>query len=359
MSINDCENKFDQTDPRKVSSSSVIWDGEDIPCLGICKGANLTNLELAIINKVCAVDESIDLSTVTLCQSFIDALGNKDKTVANLFQILFDYNCTIPQLLNGVDNKITSLTKLTLNLACLSDRAPSIITINSVFQLIIDTICELKSDYEDFKYSMIDTINTIVNEKITEYINSISVTPYDTMPKGTTIIYNGNLVGKFDSTGKGIPGTQFEKWAICNGANNTKDRRGFVSVMATKNLGNNPLDQIISPSGTVLPVEFNTSIGDKGGSYSITLTTQNLPSHTHGIGITINDPGHSHTFDKANYEASEQGTTTKNLGSLSTKTTSKEYTGITATGTISPTGSGEAFDIRTPFIADVYIEKIF
>jgi len=64
-------------------------------------------------------------------------------------------------------------------------------------------------------------------------------------------------------------------WALCNGSNGTPDLR----------------DRFIVGSGTTY------SIGDTGGEASHTLTSDEMPSHTHPIGTSISS-GSSNTVDE-------------------------------------------------------------
>ena len=87
--------------------------------------------------------------------------------------------------------------------------------------------------------------------------------------------------------------------------------------------------------------DFNTS-GKTGGAKTVTLTTQNLPPHSHGV----TDPGHSHYFgvmvegDKEELVGPEGITRTRSFAK-----TTKNTTGIT----IKNTGGGQAVDKMPPY----------
>lgn len=90
----------------------------------------------------------------------------------------------------------------------------------------------------------------------TEWINKV-------FPKGTILMFNGES--------SDIP----ECWAICDGTNNTPNLIGKF-------------------------IKAGLSSGEEGGSEEITLTVDNLPSHTHTIqsgSITTSSDGeHSHSY---------------------------------------------------------------
>lgn len=120
------------------------------------------------------------------------------------------------------------------------------------------------------------------------------------------------------------------------------------------------------------------SIGAAGGSATNSLIVANLPSHSHTgttnsstTGISINDPGHSHT----QYEARDDGNISNQAGQYppgdantgfeeSPPQTGTSTTGITLNDnghthsfTTSSVGSGTSFSILNPYIALTFIIK--
>lgn len=143
-------------------------------------------------------------------------------------------------------------------------------------------------------------------------------------------------------------------WYLCNGANGTPDLR----------------DRFIVGAGSTY------AVGATGGSASTTLTTANLPAHTHAITATtdsagahthtITDPGHTHGYTAA---AGQNNVYPGNNGGAyaTAATTASATTGIsinsagahthTITASASSVGSGTAFDTRPPYYALAYIMK--
>lgn len=90
-----------------------------------------------------------------------------------------------------------------------------------------------------------------------------------------------------------------------------------------------------------------TVLGTSGGNSTVTLSTSNLPSHSH----TITDPGHNHTT----LAPDSIVTTGTDPGGVTTGgTTGTSATGITATNN---TGSGAAFSILPPYACVTYMIK--
>jgi microcystin-dependent protein len=122
----------------------------------------------------------------------------------------------------------------------------------------------------------------------------------------------------------------------------------------------------------------NRTLGDKVGAESVTLTTNELPAHTHtgttdssgSHTHTINDPGHTHSQttindDFNNSGANPPGFTADSAGSMTWNNINSSTTGITLnaagnhthTFTTNSTGSGNAFSLMQPtlFIGNVFI----
>jgi len=115
------------------------------------------------------------------------------------------------------------------------------------------------------------------------------------------------------------------------------------------------------------------NLGQTGGAETHTLTTSQMPSHTHSATTntagnhfhTINDPGHSHVFQKPqsqNLGFGQQGNVTDGMQSYNTSTS---FTGIsinpagahTHTVTINSEGSGGSHNNMQPFLVVNYIIK--
>jgi len=118
-------------------------------------------------------------------------------------------------------------------------------------------------------------------------------------------------------------------WYLCDGANGTPDLR----------------DRFVIGAGSTY------SVGSTGGATTRTLTTNELPSHSHTA--TVTDPGHNHTLGYSTQLLQGGG-----LGALvqtSSINTGTSTTGITVAN--STTGSGAAFNILNPYYALAYVMK--
>ncbi|MCB8816151.1 hypothetical protein [Desulfosporosinus shakirovi] len=169
----------------------------------------------------------------------------------------------------------------------------------------------------------------------------------------------------------GAIGTIPDTWTLCDGTNGTPDLR----------------DRFIVGAGSTY------AIGNTGGSVAVTLTSEQLPSHSHGIGTLATNSTGNHRHDKGtfvnsttgahqhSYDTKIEGTVTK-VGTgayegayveeearLTKSAGSHTHTlsgysgyegthGHTLSGSTASIGSGSTHENRPPYLALAYIMKL-
>ena len=111
----------------------------------------------------------------------------------------------------------------------------------------------------------------------------------------------------------------------------------------------------------VLAAGDSYSVNNTGGEKTVTLRTTDLPNHHHLV--SINDPGHIHSYVAGTETDTSSGYNTSKIKRLETKTTSRSYTGITATATTIRDTSNNSFnqtsiDNMPPYIVKYCWERI-
>jgi hypothetical protein len=164
---------------------------------------------------------------------------------------------------------------------------------------------------------------------------------------GTTIQTYDNLygiIGTQPASGATIPAGLISMWSgsigsipsgwyLCDGSNGTP----------------NLTDRFIIGAGSTY------AVNGTGGVSSVTLTTNNMPSHTHTATSTVTDPGHVHSNGVANYtNPAGSGGGSASGGAANT---GSAVTGITVATTITAAGSGTSFSILNPYYALAFIQK--
>jgi microcystin-dependent protein len=127
-------------------------------------------------------------------------------------------------------------------------------------------------------------------------------------------------------------------WALCNGSNGTPDLRNRFIVGAGSSY----------------------SVGATGGSSTVTLSTAQMPKHTHTI--TVTDDGHYHTMsNRGGLMSGSAGWYDFTTGTTSSSIIGQAFTSATTTGiTVSAatTGSGSSHENRPPYYALCFIMKL-
>lgn len=134
--------------PTTVTTDCVEYVGESIPCLDICKGDFLTDVEFNIATKVCELASLTDTSNIQLPDCFVAAWGTKDKTILEFLSFLLDQACLQKDSIESIETQLVKLDPLvTVDYKCCSDNP--CVTIGEVklsvaLQNIISCICSLK-----------------------------------------------------------------------------------------------------------------------------------------------------------------------------------------------------------------------
>lgn len=129
-------------------------------------------------------------------------------------------------------------------------------------------------------------------------------------------------------------------WALCDGANGTP----------------NLIGKFIRGGSTF-------TAGDTGGKDNVTLTSSNLPSHSHSAGslYTSTNGNHNHGIKYENNKFGDNANNRDNIFSNRSRTGYTEYAGNhshSIYGNTGSTGSGSSFSILPPYYTLVYIMKL-
>jgi len=164
--------------------------------------------------------------------------------------------------------------------------------------------------------------NLTVSGKIKEYNN-------DLLPRGVIVMWSGTLAS--------IPAG----WALCDGKSYTAPNGDSVTTPDLRNRF------ILSSSAGENP-------GGIGGSHSITLSTSQLPAHTH-TGTTAGAGGHSHTLDLKGVGRFGGGEGTWGSGASQSTSAIGDHSHAFTTAS---TGSGSLIDIRPSYYKLAFIMKL-
>ena len=169
----------------------------------------------------------------------------------------------------------------------------------------------------------------IVNEieRLDGRIDSLSGGGIGGVPRGIITMWTGAIAD--------IP----SGWALCDGSNGTPDLR----------------DRFIVGAGG----DYN--VGNTGGANSVTLTVDQMPSHSHSSGTLSTDTSgsHSHTYNKPVIGRScTSGEWDVYEGFVNAYTSSDGSHDHDVTGDTGSTGGGQPHENRPPYYALCFIMKL-
>ena len=152
-------------------------------------------------------------------------------------------------------------------------------------------------------------------------------------------------------------------WLICNGqaVSRTTYAALFAVIGTTYGTGNGSTTFNI-PNLVNKTVRGSNSLGKTGGADTITLTTAQIPAHSHGVGTlaTNNTGAHTHKIPTtANYGSGNRYAEPATAGTLTydVPTNSAGAHTHTISGSTASAGSGSAVTITNPYVMLHYIIK--
>lgn len=363
MSCESCYNGCVQT----VSDECVRYTGLDIPELGISTGDSLKMVEEAITSYLTPllVGEGDAITLSSGCAIVDGYLPDHLPTTTETFDAVISAICDVQEQVIVID-EILSILNADYDVDCLDGVIDSSNT-HDVVQAIITKLCETVTNLEaltldvETNYVKIADFDALVAAYLAGLPGS-GTQNYLKMVPYTVIEYYGSLAN-FDGTGAGISALGWNKIYLCNGLNGTPDKRGRVGVGAIDGVPGGPLDAEVNPSYAGNP---NYASTDTQGANSVTLTTAQIPSHTHTSSAsatsTVIDPGHIHYCGNTPNGWSSSGTVGMLANGVKNVPTTSVTTGITVATDVfisnNNTGGGAAHSNIQPVLACYYIMYI-
>ena len=168
---------------------------------------------------------------------------------------------------------------------------------------------------------------------------SVDTNSYMITPASGNVFTTG-MIMMWSGASSAIP----NGWKLCDGTDSTPDLRGRFIVGASAAGGG------------------GYQVNATGGNESITLSTANLPAHTHDDGtLSTNTTGsHTHSYTRSSgsstFDNDEDHAARANSDTSSTTGSNGDHS-HTISGNTGSTGSGSTIDIRPKYYALCYIMK--
>jgi microcystin-dependent protein len=370
MSLQNCSNCYNGC-TEIVSDKCVRYTGIDVPVLGIQTGDSLSFVEQALITFLTSTLDGtgikIDLNQETLCAFVEDYLPTcGDITLVDVLNALTEAVCFLKDEVLALEAKFAELEQ-GYAIECL-EGSPDPTSTYEVLQATINKLCQLETDLTalaldvDTNYVKLSDLDALIQA----YLDSISpvvTQQYEKMVPYTVLEYYGDITGNFGATGIGIEAAGWDKVYLCNGLNGTPDKRGRSPIGSTSALmGGAALDPIVAAG----PAYGLQTIA--GASY-VTLTTDQLPAHTHDTTAVspVTDPGHTHSLISSAFAGNDgRGTNVSPNGDdcfnwqggrVNNEVVALKQTGITVSTTVTvlPRGDNQSHNNIHPVISCYYI----
>jgi microcystin-dependent protein len=291
-------------------------------------------------------------------------------TLNDVISALIRSICSLKTSVTAIETTLTTLNA-NYSIGCLTGVTASSDT-HDILQAAINKLCSTAADLTALTLNV--TTNYVrtadLNALIQAYLNSIAPSNLykNKMVPYIAYEYYGPITG-FDVTGAGSG--LFANVYLCNGSNGTPDKRGRVAVGTTDGsmAGTIPMSSVVNPS---TPGNPTYSLNSLQGLNNVTLTSNQIPSHTHTATATSTADPHSHFIAKSgsnigdllptspldtlfdagnNYSYNLKSTSgTADLGPTSTSAVN-----VTTSVTVNATGGGLSHSNIQPTVGAYYI----
>lgn len=378
MSTKNCSNCFNGC-AEIVSDQCVKYTGVDIPLLGIQNGDSLSYVEQSLIGFLTAAIEGTGIKPtidpLIICQLVNQYLPDcEDLNATNLFIALIKAACDLQEQIDTLKGRV-DVIEAPYTVGCL-DGVTSDSGTHAILQAVITKLCAHIDDFDAFVVDV--ETNYVKKSELCALVAACTPAPgvvqyKDRMVPYTVVEYYGSLAN-FDGSGAGLPANGFDKIYLCNGANGTPDKRGRIPVGAIQSVpGGGALNPAVDPGIAGNP---NYALNTTAGANTVTLTTAQIPAHTHVANTTFVDPGHSHfvanpgdtnTLLDSTHAAASGHSTGGNLGYDLVNTTGTtatvgltdvKQTGITIGVSNQSEGGGQSHSNIPPVLGCYYIMYI-
>ena len=284
-----------------TADACVRYTGNDSEELGISTGDSLLTVENILIEKVVSfldgtgIDITINPSYYcTLVSQYL--VGITVPTVPQLFSALVRAACSLQTQVTAINGTLAILNA-DYDVDCLSGVTDSSDT-HAVLQAVITKLCVVEADLAaltldlDTNYVKLADLDALIAAYLASQAGG-STQQSSKMVPFVAYEYYGSLTN-FDGTGAGIPGNGFNKVYLCNGLNGTPDKRGRVAVGAIASVPpvGIGLDAAVNPAFAGNP---NYALSGTAGANTVTLTTPQLPAHSHTATVVASGTVGNHT----------------------------------------------------------------
>lgn len=165
-----------------VSSECVIWEGPDLPCIELCHGDTISDVQYKIADFICNIKTSLNLTDLDIaCIPLAEAQENGVTTLKKVLTALISRYCDLEDRVTTLEdapaptNTGGDSTLSIKRISCIQDITGDDIgtnpTNNAIVQLIVDGLCKTWSELE----SEVTRLQTLINNIPTSSGGSVTI----------------------------------------------------------------------------------------------------------------------------------------------------------------------------------------
>jgi microcystin-dependent protein len=283
-----------------VSDQCVRYTGIGSEALGISTGDSLLTVENILIDTVVSFLDGtgidITINPAYYCELVDQYLPVGTPNLVEVLSALVRAACELQVQIDAIDVTLAELNT-PYDTDCLSG-VDETSTTHEVLQAVITKLCVVEADLAalaldlDTNYVKLADLDALIAAYLASQAGG-STQQSSKMVPFVAYEYYGSLTD-FDGTGAGIPANGFNKVYLCNGLNGTPDKRGRVAVGAIASVPpvGIGLDAAVNPAFAGNP---NYALSGTAGTNTVTLTTPQLPAHSHTATVVASGTVGNHT----------------------------------------------------------------
>lgn len=301
MSCNNCFNGCAET----ISDQCIKYTGADVPELNITHGDSALSVINSITQYLTPVLDGSGIKPNVLPENFCELVSQylpsctqcNGFTLNEILTAIVHAVCNLQEQIDGINTTLNTLNA-DYTIECLTGVTTHSDT-HDIVQAVINKLCTLNDEFNTLVSSLPDTYvpyestpgHPGINDLIQEYIDTHVITNLykDRMIPYAAVPWFGNKDAYFPG---GVGVGQYEQIYLCTGINGTPDLRGFTLV-GTTDMSTAPFNNDVN-TNPAISGNPTINLKDTLGSNVVTLTSNQIPAHTHPAVTQVNQTPHAH-----------------------------------------------------------------
>jgi len=149
MSSSETNSYSYNSSPVLGTTHQIEWQGNDIACIGVCKGMRLTTVQTKMANAICDLLTATSLTDLVIPSCFTTAFDTSDPILVDFLNLLLSTACIQQGQITDLTNSLDTVNPfVTVDYKCCSENdcvTTGTVRLNVALENIIQCICDLKT----------------------------------------------------------------------------------------------------------------------------------------------------------------------------------------------------------------------